>query len=63
MAIRCRKCEGKGVEECPDCNGKGKIEIQPVVELGFPHHWEKCDRCHGEGTIPCRNKCDRGWIR
>lgn len=57
----CPQCNGKGVEKCPKCGGKGEIkawrEINPEAWW-----WETCEKCDGEGTIPCRNNCRNGLI-
>jgi len=64
MAIRCRQCNGRGIEDCPNpkCKG-GKVEVIPAIDLGFAHQWKDCEICRGTGKIPCRNHCDHGWIR
>ncbi len=63
MAIPCRQCGGRGVEDCPDCKGKGKVEVIPLIDLRSSHEWKDCERCGGSGKIRCRNNCDHGWIR
>ncbi len=63
MAIRCRNCNGRGVEDCPNCKGTGTVKVKQTIDLGLEPQLETCTRCDGEGTIPCRKKCDHGWIR
>ena len=62
MAIMCRQCGGRGVEDCPECKGSGKTKAWRPIN---PDAWwyEKCGNCGGSGKIKCRNGCDHGWIR
>jgi len=64
MAIRCRQCGGKGVEECPKCHGKGTITAYRPINPEASWQ-ETCPKCNGEGKTKCRNSppCDGGWIR
>jgi len=36
----------KGLVECPDCYGKGKVE-----DPDFPGKKIKCENCNGKGTL------------
>jgi RecJ-like exonuclease len=54
---------------CPDCKGRGQIEVSDVYTLcgGFgnqdPDHryggYEKCRACHGSGRRKRREPCTR----
>ena len=47
----CPACDGKGVEECPECAEIGRMHLFQPIELGTPD----CIRCKGFGYIICHN--------
>ena len=46
----CERCYGTGIEACPECSGKGKVEVEGGEE-GV--QLVTCDYCLGERTITC----------
>jgi DnaJ-class molecular chaperone len=63
VAIRCRNCNGSGVEDCLNCKGTGTVKVKQIINLELEPQLETCPRCDGDGTVPCRKNCDHGWIR
>ncbi len=63
MATRCQNCRGTGVEDCPNCKGTGIVEVKQIINLELEPELETCQRCNGDGTIPCRKNYDHGWIK
>lgn len=50
----CHYCAGRGIVQCPDCNGEGKKQIvrsdaggRAIIE------YQTCYRCRGQGKITC----------
>ncbi len=68
----CSQCGGTGAAEgsspttCPDCNGRGVVNIQQRSILGTINTQKTCPRCGGSGKIinnPCTKCSGRGKVR
>lgn len=60
----CSTCHGSGAApgskptSCPDCGGRGRIQVQQRTPFGVVNSTRTCSRCGGKGTIissPCSN--------
>lgn len=61
----CSDCKGSGAqsgtspETCPECNGRGQVNVQQRTPFGVIQTSKSCSRCGGKGKIvktPC-SKC------
>ncbi len=68
----CSQCHGTGAAEgsspttCPECNGRGYVNIQQRSILGTISTQKTCTRCGGSGKIinnPCPKCNGRGKVR
>lgn len=68
----CSQCHGTGAAEgsspktCPDCQGRGVINIQQRTAFGVMSTQRPCTRCGGKGTIidnPCPKCSGKGKVR
>ena len=68
----CDECSGSGAakgsspQTCPDCNGRGQINIQQRTPFGTISTSKPCQRCGGKGTFnpnPCSRCKGAGRIR
>ena len=69
---RCDECGGSGAakgsqpQTCPDCNGRGQINVQQRTPFGTISTTKTCQRCGGKGTFnpnPCSRCKGTGRIR
>ncbi len=50
----CTRCGGKGVINCPNCDGRGVMEEGQLELLADPDHRAGgCPECGGAGTLAC----------
>ena len=68
----CDECSGSGAakgsspQPCPDCNGRGQINVQQRTPFGTISTSKPCQRCGGKGTFnpnPCSRCKGAGRIR
>ena len=68
----CDECSGSGAakgsspQTCPDCNGRGQINVQQRTPFGTISTSKPCQRCGGKGTFnpnPCSRCKGAGRIR
>ena len=68
----CDECSGSGAakgsspQTCPDCNGRGQINVQQRTPFGTISTSKPCQRCSGKGTFnpnPCTRCKGAGRIR
>ncbi len=68
----CDECGGSGAakgthsQTCPDCNGRGQINVQQRTPFGTINTAKTCPRCNGKGTFnptPCSRCKGAGRIR
>ncbi len=68
----CSKCHGTGAAEgtspktCPDCQGRGVINVQQRTAFGVMSTQRPCTRCGGKGKIvdnPCPKCQGKGKVR
>ena len=68
----CDECSGSGAakgsspQTCPDCNGRGQINVQQRTPFGTISTSKPCQRCGGKGTFnpnPCTRCKGAGRIR
>lgn len=68
----CDECGGSGAakgsspQTCPDCNGKGTVNVQQRTPFGVISSSKTCTRCNGKGTFnpnPCSRCKGAGRIR
>ncbi len=68
----CNECSGSGAakgsspQTCPDCNGRGQINVQQRTPFGTISTSKPCQRCGGKGTFnpnPCSRCKGAGRIR
>ena len=68
----CDECSGSGAakgsspQTCPDCNGRGQINVQQRTPFGTISTSKPCQRCGGKGTFnpnPCSRCRGAGRIR
>ncbi len=68
----CDECTGSGAakgsspQTCPDCNGRGQINVQQRTPFGTISTSKPCQRCGGKGTFnpnPCTRCKGAGRIR
>ena len=68
----CDECSGAGAakgsspQTCPDCNGRGQINVQQRTPFGTISTSKPCQRCGGKGTFnpnPCSRCKGAGRIR
>lgn len=68
----CDECGGSGAakgsspQTCPDCNGRGQINVQQRTPFGTISTSKTCQRCGGKGTFnpnPCSRCKGAGRIR
>ena len=50
---------------CPECNGRGEVEYEVAVPMGFSNpygyltsEWDVCDHCRGRGEIEVDDDAD-----
>ena len=64
----CSECGGTGAQKgtgsstCPECNGRGQVNVQQRTPFGVIQTTKTCQRCGGKGKIidhPCQ-KCRGG---
>ena len=51
-------CETPMRDVCPECDGKGEVEVEIARPQGFNRDigyldtaWETCEDCHGDGVV------------
>ena len=68
----CDECSGSGAakgsspQTCPDCNGRGQINVQQRTPFGTISTSKPCQRCGGKGSFnpnPCSRCKGAGRIR
>lgn len=68
----CSQCHGTGAapgsspKTCPDCQGRGVVNIQQRTAFGVMQTQRTCSRCGGKGTIidkPCTKCAGKGKVR
>ena len=68
----CDECGGNGAakgsqpQTCPDCNGRGQVNVQQRTPFGTISTSKTCQRCGGKGTFnpnPCSRCKGTGRIR
>ena len=68
----CDECGGSGAakgttpQTCPDCNGRGQVNVQQRTPFGTISTQKTCQRCGGKGTFnptPCTRCKGAGRIR
>lgn len=68
----CSQCHGTGAapgsspKTCPDCQGRGVINVQQRTAFGVMQTQRTCSRCGGKGTIidkPCTKCGGKGKVR
>ena len=68
----CDECGGSGAakgtspQTCPDCNGRGQVNVQQRTPFGTISTSKTCQRCGGKGTFnpnPCSRCKGAGRIR
>lgn len=68
----CSDCHGSGAaagttpQTCPECQGRGTINIQQRTPLGVMSTQRTCNRCGGTGkviTTPCKKCNGKGKVR
>lgn len=68
----CSKCHGTGAAEgtspttCPDCQGRGVVNVQQRTAFGVMSTQRPCSRCGGSGKIiekPCSKCAGKGKVR
>lgn len=68
----CNECGGSGAakgtqpQTCPDCNGRGQVNVQQRTPFGTISTSKTCQRCGGKGTFnptPCTRCKGAGRIR
>lgn len=69
---KCGECEGSGAAKgtsaktCPDCGGRGQVNVQQRTPFGVMQTSKSCDKCHGTGKFietPCKNCRGGGFVR
>lgn len=69
---KCGECEGSGAAKgtsaktCPDCGGRGQVNVQTRTPFGMMQTSKTCDKCHGTGKFietPCKNCRGGGFVR
>ena len=69
---KCGDCEGSGAAKgtsaktCPDCGGRGQVNVQTRTPFGMMQTSKTCDKCHGTGKYietPCKNCRGGGFVR
>lgn len=69
---QCDECGGSGAakgsspQTCPDCNGRGQVNVQQRTPFGTISTSKTCQRCGGKGTFnpnPCSRCKGAGRIR
>ena len=69
---QCTTCKGNGCapgttpEICPDCHGRGVVQVQQRTPMGVFASSRPCQRCHGTGKIihqPCTDCGGTGAVR
>lgn len=60
--ISCDVCDGTGAEDkqfddCPKCNGQGRLRVNQKTPWGNMSQIVRCPNCKGEGKIP-QNRCN-----
>lgn len=60
----CHECHGSGAKAgsspktCPDCQGRGYVNVQQRTPFGVISSQKSCQRCQGKGKVvdnPCQN--------
>jgi molecular chaperone DnaJ len=68
----CSQCHGTGAGEgtspktCPDCQGRGVVNVQQRTAFGVMQTQRACSRCGGKGKIidkPCTKCSGKGKVR
>lgn len=68
----CSQCHGTGAAEgtspttCPDCQGRGVVNVQQRTAFGVMQTQRTCSRCGGKGKIiqnPCTKCNGKGKVR
>ena len=68
----CDECSGSGAAKgttshtCPDCNGRGVVNVQSRTMFGVINTQKACSKCGGKGTVvdtPCSKCKGKGRIR
>lgn len=68
----CEECHGSGCENgsspktCPECQGRGQINVQQRTPFGVIQSSKPCAKCGGKGTViekPCRKCNGAGRVR
>lgn len=68
----CSQCHGTGAAEgtspktCPDCQGRGVVNVQQRTAFGVMSTQRQCTRCAGKGKIidtPCPKCSGKGKVR
>lgn len=68
----CSQCHGTGAAEgtspttCPDCGGRGVVNVQQRTAFGVMQTQRPCSRCGGKGKIiekPCTKCAGKGKVR
>ena len=69
---KCTQCNGTGASEgsspktCPDCQGRGTVNVTQRTPFGVMQSSQVCSRCHGKGQIiekPCTKCGGQGSVR
>ncbi len=69
---KCGECDGSGAAKgtsaktCPDCGGRGQVNVQQRTPFGVMQTSKTCDKCHGTGKYvetPCKNCRGGGFVR
>ena len=51
----CEECGGRGMIDCPDCEGTSEVECECFCGN---EHTAPCEHCHETGEVPCPECAD-----
>lgn len=69
---KCPECDATGAQKgttpktCPDCQGKGQVNVSQRTPFGMMQTSRTCEKCGGSGKFvetPCGNCRGKGYIR